>query len=71
MLCEGMSSRQIAARRECSPRTVEVHRSNIDGKIAESLGLEGAKGWNAVKRFIWAIEQGFVDPPKCKVARRL
>lgn len=45
---EGLSSRQIAAKKDCSVRTIEKHRSNMIKK----LGIKSSQ--NAL--VIWALQ---------------
>ena len=63
LLCQGLRTKEIAARRKCSAHTVHRHTDNLDRKIAETMSRE-AWHWNGVKRFIWAVEHGYVEAPQ-------
>lgn len=53
MVCESLTSSQIAKRLQVCTRTVEVHRTNIYRKLQVS---------NVVQLVLWAIRQGVVKP---------
>jgi DNA-binding CsgD family transcriptional regulator len=52
LICEGYSSKEIAAKLKIAPKTATVHRANI-------LGKAGVR--NAVRLLRWAIKQGYVE----------
>ena len=54
LICDGLSSRAIAARLDLSVNTVAVHRANI----MNALGVH-----NTAELVVYAIQRGLVSPP--------
>jgi DNA-binding NarL/FixJ family response regulator len=54
LICEGLSSRAIAARLDLSVNTIAVHRANI----MNALGVH-----NTAELVVYAIQRGLVSPP--------
>lgn len=57
-LAEGSSNKVIARELEISPRTVEIHRANMMGKMGARHAAEAVRLW------LEANLEGTIDPPK-------
>jgi two-component system, NarL family, response regulator DegU len=52
LICEGQSTKQIAARLNISHKTVAIHRFQL---------LHKAKAKNSIELFRWALKNGYVS----------
>lgn len=56
-LCSGKTNSDVAKLRECSPRTVELHRASAYRRIGAS---------NTIDMVVWAMRNGLMSIPRRK-----